>query len=68
MTFRLAVTAFCWGRRADGRVDIVAEGDVGQFQALKGWCTQGPPSARVSDVRVTESEASVDGFRDFQTQ
>ena len=49
-------------------MDIVAEGDVGQLQALKEWCTQGPPSARVSDVRVTESEASVDGFRDFQTQ
>lgn len=53
---------------ADGRVEVVAEGDVSQLQALKDWCTQGPPSARVSDVQLTASEASVDGFRDFQTR
>ena len=52
----------------DGRVEVVAEGPVEQLQALRNWCAEGPPAARVSDVHVTEVDGSDGGFNDFQTR
>ncbi len=40
-----------WVRNlADGSVELVAEGEVSALDALKGWCREGPPLARVHDV------------------
>ena len=53
-----------WARNlADGRVEIVAEGDPDALDRLAEWCRQGPPAARVSavEVRVEEPEG-LSGF------
>ena len=34
----------------DGSVELVAEGEVSALDALKEWCREGPPLARVHDV------------------
>ncbi len=48
---RLGVTG--WVKNLyDGRVEAVAEGEKQAVQKLLSWCYQGPPSARVTDVKV----------------
>ncbi|HKJ88823.1 MAG TPA: acylphosphatase [Gammaproteobacteria bacterium] len=37
----------------DGTVEAVFEGDKDQVAELVEWCRQGPPSARVDDLRVS---------------
>ncbi|MGF2685714.1 acylphosphatase [Marinobacter sp. DUT-3] len=49
----------------DGRVEIVAEGLQDDLQALKDWCEEGPPAARVTGVEVREVPVS-DEFREFR--
>lgn len=40
-----------WVRNlADGRVEVLAEGDRAALEALARWCERGPPAARVADV------------------
>lgn len=53
-----------WARnRADGTVEIVAEGESAAVEALVRYCSQGPPSARVDEIRVTPEEpAGLAGF------
>jgi acylphosphatase len=42
-----------WVRnRPDGRVEIEAEGEPRQLQALRRWCEQGPELALVDAVAV----------------
>jgi len=42
-----------WVRNlADGRVELVAEGDRPQVEALIVWCREGPPDAQVKKVEV----------------
>lgn len=55
-----------WVRnRIDGRVEILAEGQVEQLRALHDWCLQGgPPEARVDDIQLTE-EPVTGQFADF---
>lgn len=36
----------------DGRVEAVIEGESQSVQKLLNWCHQGPPPARVTDVKV----------------
>ncbi len=44
-----------WVRnRADGSVEVVLEGEVGQVEAMLTWLASGSPLARVD--RVTSSE------------
>ena len=44
-----------WVRnRADGTVELEAQGDDARVAALLAWCAHGPPAARVSDVAVEE--------------
>jgi acylphosphatase len=44
-----------WVRnRWDGTVEVLVEGDEGRVAQLVQWCHQGPPGARVMDVRVEE--------------
>jgi len=48
-----------WVRnRADGSVEVVAEGERKNLDRLKEWCRQGPPSARVTDVKVNYEPAT----------
>jgi acylphosphatase len=41
---------------ADGRVEVLAVGDVRAVESLIDWLWTGPPSARVSTVDVQEIE------------
>ncbi len=50
--------------RPDGSVELEAEGDAAQIEALLRWCDHGPPSARVTHVTVDEL-APVGGGGDF---
>lgn len=40
---------------ADGRVEVVVEGDAKDVDVLLGWCRRGPPAARVEDVETDYS-------------
>jgi len=42
----------------DGRVEIIIEGKRGDVKTLVDWCHKGPPSARVSEVKVDWEEYS----------
>jgi acylphosphatase len=49
---------------ADGRVEVVASGSDEALSALERWLWQGPPSARVDDVkREAIADRAFDGFR-----
>lgn len=42
-----------WVRNlADGRVELEAEGERSQVEALLAWCRRGPPAAAVDDVEI----------------
>ncbi len=46
-----------WVRnRADGAVELYAEGSEEQLLALKSWCRRGPSGADVSNIDATFSE------------
>ena len=50
--------------RADGAVEVVAEGPPSEVEALVAWCRSGPPAARVTGVDVVEEEPEgLVGFR-----
>jgi len=53
-----------WARNlADGRVEVVAEGDPDAVQQLVDWCWQGPPSACVVGVEEqVEHPQGLSGF------
>lgn len=57
-----------WVRNSpDGAVEVVAEGPRAPLQQLLNWLHQGPPSARVRDVRFTWSDAE-GGFSRFSVR
>lgn len=48
---------------ADGRVEVLAQGDAGAIDALASWLQRGPPMARVAEVRrAAVEEREVEGF------
>jgi acylphosphatase len=50
-----------WVRNApDGAVELEAQGDAAQVEALIAWCHQGPPAARVDGVEVARIPAPAD--------
>ena len=50
-----------WVRnRADGSVELEAQGDDAAIAALLAWCGHGPPAARVTGVTVDELAARSD--------
>jgi len=53
-----------WVRnRADGSVEVVAEGDEAALRELLSWSGRGPPLARVEEVEaVWADEAGLEGF------
>ena len=49
-----------WVRNlADGRVEVVAAGQIGALTELASWLWQGPPAARVDSVHVEEWAGAV---------
>jgi len=55
---RLGVT----GCRRDGTLEAVADGEPEALETLLTWAHRGPPSARVSDVRVEEIPGTFERF------
>jgi len=55
----LGVTGWVRNRR-DGTVEAVVDGVAAE--ALLAWARRGPPSARVTDVTVSETEGSFERF------
>lgn len=54
-----------WVRNlADGRVEVVAEGDEEKLRELEKMLRRGPPGAKVEGVE-TEWEEPKNGFRNF---
>ena len=51
------------GNAPDGTVEAVFEGPPDAVRRLVDWCREGPPSARVTGVDVTEEQ--VEGVRGF---
>jgi acylphosphatase len=48
-----------WVRnRADGSVEIIAEGEKIRLEQLVVWCHGGPPGAVVTDIEVEWQEAT----------
>jgi len=63
---RLGLTG--WVRnRADGRVELVAEGNPASLQALLDWCRRGPSGALVDAVEHREMPAE-GSFSDFRIE
>ena len=40
----------------DGSVELEAQGDAAQVDALLAWCAHGPPAARVTGVNVEDRD------------
>lgn len=49
---------------ADGRVEVLAQGEAGAIEALAQWLQHGPPLASVAEVvrEVAEDEPARSGF------
>lgn len=63
---RLGVTG--WVRNlADGRVEIVAEGEQQQLALFTEWSRNGPSYAKVSDV-IVEYLIATNDFKEFTIQ
>lgn len=53
--------------RADGSVEVVAEGPEDALDRLVRWLHRGPPAAHVNTVDVRRGEATGE-FRDFHVR
>ena len=52
-----------WVRnRHDGSVEALLQGEQEGVDAVIAWARQGPRSARVTDVQVTEASGEFSGF------
>lgn len=51
----------------DGSVEIVAQGDKAQIEALMDWARLGPPMAEVANVEVTETTTDSD-YESFEVR
>ncbi len=52
--------------RADGMVEIHAEGEKKDLDLFAEWCRKGPPVARVENLDL--ERASPQGFNDFDVR
>ena len=52
---RLALTGFARNLE-DGRVEVVALGDVAALESLEQWLAKGPPIARVDNILVSSPD------------
>lgn len=51
----------------DGDVELEAQGDDAQIDALLTWCKKGPPAARVAKI-ISEPIAVIPGETSFQVR
>ena len=52
-----------WVRnRHDGSVEAIVQGEKEAIDAVIAWARQGPRSARVTDVQVSEASGDFSGF------
>ena len=57
-----------WVRNlGDGQVEIVAEGQESNIDALADWCKTGPANSRVDEFELSE-ENSTDEFANFEVR
>lgn len=57
-----------WVRnQADGSVEAVFEGPRAAVERMVAWCSEGPPSARVREVRATWDEP-LEGLSGFESR
>lgn len=57
-----------WVRNlGDGSVEILAEGEPDALADFREWLNEGPPGARVDEVKV-ESRAPTGRFADFSVE
>lgn len=63
---RLGVTGWVRNRR-DGGVEAVVDGEKEAVEAIIAWARRGPPSARVTDVQVSEHPGSFGSFERLPT-
>jgi acylphosphatase len=48
---------------ADGRVEVILEGEPGAVEAVEGWCRHGPPQADVASIEAFDERPRGDaGF------
>jgi acylphosphatase len=64
---RLGVTGWVRNRR-DGSVEAVVDGAQDAIDAMVAWARRGPPSARVTDVQVSEVPGSFERFETRPTE
>jgi acylphosphatase len=64
---RLGVTGWVRNRR-DGTVEAVVEGEATAVDALLAWARRGPPSARVTEVTVSEVDGRFERFEMRRTE
>ena len=58
-----------WVRnRHDGSVEAMVEGPQDAVDKLIAWARRGPPSARVTDVQVTEGSGTYTSFESRPTR
>ena len=58
-----------WVRnRHDGSVEAMLQGSREAVDALVAWSRHGPPSARVTDVQVSEGSGAYSGFEQRPTE
>jgi acylphosphatase len=57
-----------WVRnRHDGSVEAVVQGAPAAVEQLVAWARQGPPSAKVTDVQVSEDTGEFSSFEQRPT-
>jgi len=64
---RVGATGWVRNRR-DGTVEAVIDGRAAAVDALLAWARRGPPSARVTDVRISEAQGSFERFETRPTE
>ena len=64
---RLGATGWVRNRR-DGTVEALIDGPPAAVEALLAWARSGPPSARVTDVSISEAEGSFERFEMRRTE
>lgn len=64
---RLGVNGWVRNRK-DGSVEAMVQGEPAAVEALVAWTRHGPPSARVTDVQVSDGEGAWDGFEIRRTE
>jgi acylphosphatase len=63
----LGITGWVRNRR-DGAVEAVIQGSPGAVETMIAWVRNGPPSARVAEVRITETGGEYSGFETRPTE